>query len=207
MLGDNFALAAIGRPNLEMHPTIQNVGALRRASQMQRQLPDYFVPNKPSPRRTKSAADNIQAYLFGQVVKGRRSVGVESRTHSGTKPRLRMPDLLPPCARLTRGLAMEMQFRGATHKLHIGASLAQQSSQIQRRSSATDHHNAPPAEGLDLAMPSAVREKFRRKMCQVLGNILEVSDAYRQYNLAGLKNLAVFKPQQESAGRSIHGDY
>src|SRR5579863_59379 len=69
VLGDNLALAAICGPNLEMHPAVPNIRALRRTSQMQGQLPDYFVPNGPSPRRAKSSANDVQAERFRQVVK------------------------------------------------------------------------------------------------------------------------------------------
>src|SRR5580658_9888911 len=204
MFGHNLALATVRGANLQMDFTILHLGALRRASQMQRQLSDDFVANEPSTRRAQSFADDVQAQLFRQIVKCPRSIGIESRTRSRTKAGLRMPDLLPPRTWLARRLTMEMQFSSAADHLHICPSLAQQSCQIQSGSSATDHHNAATSERFDFAMASTVREKLRRKMRQILGNMFEMGNANRQHNLAGLKSLAVLKPQKKAAGRAIH---
>src|ERR1700733_14681458 len=95
---------------------------------------------------------------------------------------------------------MELQFFAATDKLHIRATPAQQSRQVQRGSSAADHDNVAPSERLNLAMASAVGKEFRRQMCQVLGNIFEVSNPDREHHPAGLESLSIRESQEESAG-------
>src|SRR5580692_8046146 len=105
---------------------------------MQRHLPDHLVSDKPPSRGPQGLPNDFQAKTFGQVVKRRRRVGEEARAHAWAKPRLRMPDLLPPRARLTCWLAVELQFFPASDQLHLGACFLQESGQIQRGSSASD---------------------------------------------------------------------
>src|SRR5580700_8427204 len=129
---------------------------------MQRKLPDDLVSDKPSSRGPESLPNDFQAKTFRQVVKRCRGVGKEARAHAWSKPRLRMPDLLPPRARLTCGLAVELQFAPASDQLHLGARLLQESSQIQRGSSAADHDDAATAKRFDFAMAGTVGEKLGR---------------------------------------------
>src|ERR1700733_14879619 len=92
-----------------MQAAILNLGILRCASQMQRHFPDDLVSDEPSTRGTESLADYIQAHLFGQIVKCPRSVRIESRTYSGTKPRLRMPNSMPPRTGFAQRSAVKFQ--------------------------------------------------------------------------------------------------
>src|SRR5271169_7199614 len=174
-----------------MNSAVLNLGALRRASQMQRHFPDHFVANEPSSRGSQASSDRLQPKTLGQVVKCARRIGKKARAHAGTKPRLRMPELLPLRAWLARGLAMELQFVLSADKLHVSARLVQQSRQIQCGSSAADHDNASPSERLNLAMTSAVGKKFRRQVRQVLRNMFKVSNPNREDNPAGLECLSI----------------
>src|SRR5271165_2435713 len=190
-----------------MHFAVPNLGTSWRVSEMQRQFPDHFVANEPSTRRTKGSTHGLDAKPLRQIVKSEWRVRKKPRAHAGTKPRLRMPDLLPPRAWLARRLAMKLQLFPATDELHISASFAKQSCQIQGGGSATDHDDVAAAERLDLVMASTMREKFRGQMRQILGNIIEVRDTHRQHNRAGLNGFTILELQPEPVPQSVDPGY
>src|SRR5207244_10745839 len=102
----------------------------------------------------------MQAKTLGQIMKCHRCIGEETRSQARAKPRLRMPNLLPRRARLSRWHAVKPQLLTAD-QLHIGSGLVKQSSQVDRRSTATNHNHAAAPEHLKRVMPQAVRQQFR----------------------------------------------
>src|SRR5208283_5057669 len=127
--------------------------------------------------------------------------------YAGTKPGLGMPDLLPPRGRFAYLPAMEDQRLPATDKLHIGTSLVHQSRQVECGSSAANYDNVAASKRLDLVMARAIRKESRPQRCQVVGNVVEMSDANCQHYRAGLNRFTIFELQPEPIRQPIDTHY
>src|SRR6266550_2395912 len=127
MLSYNFALCAVWRAKMKTYSAAFDIGALRRVSKQWRYPPNHLVAYEPSSRGAKGRAHQMQAEALGQIVKRHRCIGKETRPQARAEPRLRMPNLLPQRARLSRWHAVKPQLLTAD-QLHIGSGLVKQSS-------------------------------------------------------------------------------
>ena len=80
VLGENLSFATIFRLNSQAHFAVLNLGALGRASEMQRHFPDHHVSDKPPSRGSKGPPDDFEAKPFGQIVESSGRIGKKARS-------------------------------------------------------------------------------------------------------------------------------
>src|SRR5260221_12833250 len=112
-----------------------------------------------------------------------------------------MANSLPP--RPSPRRSMKLQRGIASDELHLRIGLMQQSSEVERRSAASDYDHAASSKRLEMGMTVAMRQKLGRQMRQVGRHVLEIRDADGEHDPPSRTHFTIAKPKQERP-RRIH---
>jgi hypothetical protein len=101
---------------------------------------------------------------------------------------------------------VELQFGGTGHELHVSIGFAQQSRQVCRRRTATDHNDTAASEPLKVVVLETMGKEFGGQMGQIRGYVCEVGDPDGEHYAPGFDHLAILKFENKTVRGMLDAD-
>src|ERR1700733_11026803 len=129
---------------------------------------------------------------------GKREIGTEKRLPPVSETRTRDEKPVRDWTLAGKGRGVEVEFSTTGDHVGLGAGFVQESSEISRGGTSTDHRHRAATELTYFRMLRTVREKFFRQPGKDGRDIAEVRDAYSDDDTTSGENLSCLRRQDES---------